>query len=261
MSITANVSKGNPSESNELTADNVGIPWKMLLMILIGLFTVLGAYRWYQMNYSFSVGMDYFEPIFQTYWMSLFYSQIAVIITVGTAALSWLWLSRDKDIQSLAPLEELQRYFAFFAILGFIGGTFVVALDVFTEADAAWHQTAIRDTDFTPTHIILFYFMMPVMLVGLMVAVLWAHTRLPDFANRVSIPFLVVAAGPFLILPSLGYNEWGHTFFYAEELFAAPIHWGFVVLSWGFFGFAGVIVQCLNRIIIITKVETETVNS
>ncbi|MBV1869671.1 MAG: methane monooxygenase/ammonia monooxygenase subunit C [Gammaproteobacteria bacterium] len=255
MSITADRIKEDSLETTELTADNVGIPWKMVFTTLIGLVTVLGAYRWYQMNYSFSVGMDYFEPIFQTYWMSLFYTQLTVIAIAGSAALAWLWVSRERDIQSLAPIEELHRYFIFFALLAFVGGIFVVALDVFTEADAAWHQTAIRDTDFTPTHIILFYFMMPTMLVGLLVATLWVHTRLPDFSNRVSIPMLIVAGGPLLVLPSLGYNEWGHTFFYAEELFAAPIHWGFVVLSWGFFGFGGVIVQCLSRVTQLTKVE------
>lgn len=38
-----------------------------------------------------------------------------------------------------------------------------------------------------------------------------------------------------MIMPNYGFNEWGHTFFYAEELFAAPIHWGFVFLGWSLF--------------------------
>lgn len=31
---------------------------------------------------------------------------------------------------------------------------------------------------------------------------------------------------------SAGPNEWGHTFWFREEFFAAPIHYGFVVGVW-----------------------------
>jgi methane/ammonia monooxygenase subunit C len=33
-----------------------------------------------------------------------------------------------------------------------------------------------------------------------------------------------------MILVSVGFNEWGHTFWFREEFFAAPIHYGFVIL-------------------------------
>jgi methane/ammonia monooxygenase subunit C len=160
---------------------------------------------------------------------------------------------------NLPPLEELSRFFTVFGILAVVAGLFVIALDVFTEADAAWHQVAIRDTDFTPTHIILFYFMVPVMVASLVISMLWIHTRIPYFAGRVSIPMMIVVCGPIMVFPTVGFNEWGHTFFYAEELFAAPIHWGFVVMSWGFFGFSGLIVQCLSRVVQLTKIELEPV--
>jgi methane/ammonia monooxygenase subunit C len=139
-----------------------------------------------------------------------------------------------------------------------VAGAFVVALDVFTEADAAWYRLTVRDADFTPTHIILFYFMMPVMFASLVNAMLWIYTRIPYFVGRVSVPMMIIAGGPLLVFPTVGYNEWGHTFFYAEELFAAPIHWGFVVVSWVFFGFTDLIVQCLNRVIQLTRIEVES---
>jgi len=64
-------------------------------------------------------------------------------------------------------------------------------------------------------------------------------------------------SGPLLIMPNLGFNEWGHTFFYAEELFAAPIHYGFVVLGWASFALAGFFIQCLSRMLVLTKVIGE----
>ena len=112
-------------------------------------------------------------------------------------------------------------------------------MSLFAEADAAWHQVTIRDTDFTPTHIQLFYGIIPIGAVAIILAGIWIHTRVPYFINRVSVPLVIVASAPVLMMPTLGYNEWGHTFFYAEELFAAPIHYGFVLMGWGFFGLSG----------------------
>ncbi len=43
-----------------------------------------------------------------------------------------------------------------------------------------------------------------------------------------------------MILPNVGLNEWGHAFWFVDELFAAPLHWGFVTLGWcGLFGGTG----------------------
>jgi methane/ammonia monooxygenase subunit C len=35
-----------------------------------------------------------------------------------------------------------------------------------------------------------------------------------------------------MILPNVGLNEWGHTFWFMEELFVAPLHYGFVIFGW-----------------------------
>jgi len=69
---------------------------------------------------------------------------------------------------------------------------------------------------------------------------------------------MLIVMGPMLIMPNLGFNEWGHTFFYAEELFAAPIHYGFVVLGWAFFGITGLLAQCLHRVFILTALKFKT---
>jgi methane/ammonia monooxygenase subunit C len=73
-------------------------------------------------------------------------------------------------------------------------------------------------------------------------------TRLPKFAARISIPFVLAVAGPFMILPNLGFNEWGHAFWMLEEVFTAPLHWGFVVLGWSVLALGGLLVQIMQHL-------------
>ncbi|MBL4868666.1 MAG: hypothetical protein JKY67_20070, partial [Pseudomonadales bacterium] len=40
-----------------------------------------------------------------------------------------------------------------------------------------------------------------------------------------------------------------------EELFVAPIHYGFFVLGLGFFAFGGFLVQCYSHIAKLTKLD------
>jgi methane/ammonia monooxygenase subunit C len=46
-----------------------------------------------------------------------------------------------------------------------------------------------------------------------------------------------------MILPNVGLNEWGHTFWFMEELFVAPLHYGFVIFGWLALAIAGVLLQ------------------
>jgi methane/ammonia monooxygenase subunit C len=53
--------------------------------------------------------------------------------------------------------------------------------------------------------------------------------------------YMVVVVGPFMILPNVGLNEWGHTFWFMEELFVAPLYYGFVFFGWAALGILGVL--------------------
>jgi methane/ammonia monooxygenase subunit C len=72
-------------------------------------------------------------------------------------------------------------------------------------------------------------------------------TRLPKFANSFSVPLIMVVLGPALILPNLGFNEWGHAFWLTEEIFTHPLHWGFVGLGWTGIALGGVLLQFCVR--------------
>ncbi|WP_041355119.1 methane monooxygenase/ammonia monooxygenase subunit C [Nitrosococcus halophilus] len=45
----------------------------------------------------------------------------------------------------------------------------------------------------------------------------------------------------------MGLNEWGHTFWFMEELFVAPLQWGFVFFAWFILAIFGVFLQIQNR--------------
>lgn len=244
---------------DEKGAPKVPVGLALSLAALLGF--VIFAYKSYAHIFSFTVGLDYFEPEFQTYWMSWFWAQMILIPLIGLIGAPLIWFTRDKNVlESTTPQQELSHYHLIFAIIAAVSFFAVCAMSLFAEADAAWHQVTIRDTDFTPTHIQLFYGLIPAGAMGIILATIWIHTRMPQFINRVSIPLIVVASAPILMMPNLGYNEWGHTFFYAEELFAAPIHYGFVLMGWGFFGISGFIIQCLQRVRVLTKISPQTIN-
>lgn len=232
------------------------IPYfRLILNVIIGSLLFTG-YRMYVEYHAFTVGLDYFEPDFQIYFMRLLYIQLPLIGVIGLFTMIWIWFSQPKTI-NMKPKDELSIYFLIFGIFSISGIFSILIFGIFVEADAAWHQVTIRDTDFTPTHISLFYMAIPVALVAMCAGALWIHTRMPDFRNRISVPLLMMCSAPILIMPNLGFNEWGHTFFYAEELFAAPIHWGFVVLGWGLFGMAGFLMQCIARVKVLSEIVEE----
>jgi methane/ammonia monooxygenase subunit C len=52
---------------------------------------------------------------------------------------------------------------------------------------------------------------------------------------------MVAVVGPFMILPNVGLNEWGHTFWFMEEFFVAPLHYGFVFFGWAALAIMGVV--------------------
>lgn len=214
----------------------------VLCAIYIGL-------RMYQQAYGLSAGLDVTSPAFDRYWLTLLKVELPVILVSSFSAWTWLWLTRDRKLAQLKPREELRRHFNFVLWAVVYTFTFYWTGSFFTEQDAVWHQTVIRDTSFTPSHIVLFYACIPIYLFFGVGGFLYAMTRIPQFARGVSIPLVLAVLGPALILPNLGYNEWGHAYWLTEEVFSHPLHWGFVVLGWNALSFGGVLMQVAMRMI------------
>ena len=255
------------NEVSDLTQDRIldAVPWKMLAWIMLGIVAVYSLSRVYLHQFAYTVGLDYFEPEFAVYWMPLFYVQSVVCTSILLGACYYLWRTRETDWDSLTPELELIRYFRFIALL--VGYTLLVLISgaIQGESDAAWHQVVIRDTDFTPTHIGLFYLCIPALIIFGISSFLYAKTRLPMHSKQSLLSLGVAIGGPVLIMPNVGLNEWGHTFFYAEEVFGAPIHWGFASLGLALLGLGGVVIHIVQRMMElidqISAKETAATNS
>ncbi len=208
-------------------------------------------WRAWQQAYAFDKGLDTTEPGFGAYWLSLFAVNVAVLPLAVTAWYAWIYLSGRRLPADLTPAQELRRIWILWlhtvavAVAAYWGGSY------FAEQDAAWHQVTMRDTAFTPSHVALFYGAFPLILYAATGAYLYARTRLPGTfgGRRFPLPFLLPIAGALLLLFQVAFTEFGHTFWEAEEVFSAPLHWPFVAFAYLLGGVLAVWFQTLPRAI------------
>lgn len=229
-----------PSTTKMFRFGPVAIVWGLLLAVYVGL-------RVYQQAFAFKYGLDATAPEFETYWVTLFKIEVPLIFACGFVVWTYLWMTRDRNLASITPAVELKRYFNLVAWFMLYTFSFLWISSFFGEGDATWHQTVIRDTALTPSHIVVFYACVPLYIVFGVGSLLYATTRIPAFANGYSVPLLMAVVGPGLILPNLGYNEWGHAFWMTEEIFSHPLHWGFSFLGWTGLALGGVLLQVVVR--------------
>ncbi|MFN0318040.1 MAG: bacterial ammonia monooxygenase, subunit AmoC [Burkholderiales bacterium] len=230
----------SPSSRRIINLGPLAIIWGVMFAIYMGL-------RAYQGMYAFEFGLDSTSEDFQKYWMTLLKVEVVFISVASVVTWIYLWVTRDKNLEKLDAETELRRYFNAVGWLLLYTFAFIFIASFNGEADATWHQTVVRDTVFTPSHIVLFYFAIPAYILFGVGSMLYAMTRLPKFANNFSVPLIMVVLGPGLILPNLGFNEWGHAFWLTEEIFTHPLHWGFVVLGWTGIGIGGLLLQVVMR--------------
>lgn len=222
-----------------------------LKWVIIGSLLVLSlavAARWYQGWAAWEYGIDSTHVDFDTYWMALMYAEIAFFSILFVVSNAWLWITRDRNVQNIDAREEISRYTKMIGMLFVYAWAFVFAGSFFAEQDASWHQVVVRDTSFTPSHIIEFYGMFPMFICLGFASYIYAITRLPLFAKGLSIPLIIAVMGPMMVLPNVGYNEWGHAFWLMEEYFTVPLHYGFVFFGWSILALGGILVQIMSRL-------------
>lgn len=217
------------------------------LSALLAILVLYIGISMYQMAYGESTGLDSMDPLFQTYWMRLFYIEIVVEIMLGATLWSYLWRTRDMNLDRLSPREELRRYITLTMWISVYTFATYWAGSYFAEQDNAWHQVAVRDGALTVNHIVEFYFCFPFYTILGVSAWLYARTRLPLFANGISLPLTLAVVGPFMLLVAVGFNEWGHTFWFREEFFGAPMHYSFVLGVWFAHAVGGILLQSVLR--------------
>ena len=140
--------------------------------------------RIYEQVFGWYAGLDSFAPEFTTYWMTILYIEEPVELISFLALVGWMWKTRDKDIANVQPREEMRRIFTLLQWILVYGVAIYWGASYFTEQDGTWHMTVIRDTDFTPSHIIEFYMSYPMYIVIGVGGFMYARTRLPTFACK-----------------------------------------------------------------------------
>ena len=238
-----------------IPAPRTQLSFRNVFLGLSALTLVMGAMRVYQGAFAWETGLDSFHPDFQLYWMSVFYASVVIGPIVSLAVWAYVWQTRDRNPTQMTAREEVRRIFNQFVWFSSYVFSLYWAASFFPEGDATWHQTVVRDASLTPSHIVMFYLAFPTYIMLGVGSYLHAMTRLPHMYNkkRFSFPFLAAVAAPCLMLPNVGFNEWGHTFWIMEELFIAPLHWGFVVLGWAAIAFGGITAQLITRVVEITR--------
>ena len=218
----------------------------MIMLTVLAVITIS-----YQGWAAWAFGLDATTAEFEKYWMNLFYAETVIVWGMALSTWVWIWVTRDRNVTSVTPAEELRRYMVWVGIIASYVLALYYAASFFAEQDASWHQAVVRDTAFTPTHIVLFYGWFPVFIGFGGAMFFYSMTRLPVYASRLSIMVVLAVLGPFMVLPNVAFNEWGHAFWISEEIFSLPLHWGFVVFGWAALAFGGLLVQVLNRLMVI----------
>jgi methane/ammonia monooxygenase subunit C len=220
---------------------------------LTALFLALNAYMH---AFALPFGADSTSPQFGLYWRSLL---VVELVGVGVGTLTWWgWLVRSGRALA-APVTAAQEVGRIATLWGFVGGTSLVLYfmaSFFVNADGAWHQTTVRDTAFTPPHIVMFYCAFPLGITLSVASYLYAFTRLPTiYSTAAGFPwsFFLLIGASITEMMQVGLNEFGHSLWITEEIFAAPLHWPFVTYGWLAFGIFAVWVETMVRLLSIEK--------
>jgi len=230
--------------------------WGSALVMAANIFLWVWDYE-----FAFSAGLNSASREFTLYYRTLFWGEL---ITLGVFTGIWYgWIirtGRDLADQPFTRAEEVRRIAVLWSIIG------VTSLSIYIEAsfwpnwDGAWHQTLVRDTALTPTHIPMFYFFFPLSVVLALGAYLYGNTRIPALYSRdKGFPwsFFLLISAAVLECMEVAFNEWGHSLWISEEFFAVPFHWPFVAYGWLASGMFAVWGETILRLYEIEDAEEE----
>nr|ADW80612.1 particulate butane monooxygenase subunit C [Nocardioides sp. CF8] len=191
-------------------------------------------WRWYQQAFAFTKGLDRTLPEFNQFWGTMFLVNMTVLPLLAGAWYVYLWSSSRKLAPPANGAEEAGRIWRLWLLVAGFTAAVYWGGSYFAEQDASWHQVTMRDSAFTPSHAILFYGVFPLMIYMATGTYLYARTRLPHLYGGKAIPvsFALMIGGSSLLVFQVAMNEFGHSFWEAEELFSASLHWPFVIFGY-----------------------------
>ncbi|ART74456.1 methane monooxygenase/ammonia monooxygenase subunit C [Mycolicibacterium sp. jd] len=224
---------------------------------VVGMVVAIGAvlglclfWRGWQQAFAFSHGLDKNLPAFTYFWLTLLAFNLLVLPSVFAIWYLRMWKSAGNPAAQITRQQEGKRLWNLwlltlaFTVAVFFGGSF------FAEEDASWHQVVIRDTAFTPSHIVLFFGIFPLLIYLAAGIYIYGRTNLPHMygGRRFPVSIGLIIGGSVLLLFQVAMNEFGHSFFTPEELFVAPLHWPFVIFGYLLAGTFAIWFETLPRI-------------
>jgi methane/ammonia monooxygenase subunit C len=225
----------------------------------IGLRIYQGYFSWYN-----EAGLDSASSAFKTYWFSLFVIELVLVTVITLGWWGWLLksgqkLEADAAAKPISKAEEVRRIAVFWGLIGITSVVLYFMASFFPNQDGVWHQTTVRDTALTPSHIVMFFWAFPVGITMCVGTYLYGRTRLPKvYSPDKGFPwsfFLLIAASVTEMM-QVAMNEWAHSMWITEEIFVAPFHWPFVTYGWLAAGIFALWAESLSRLL---QIEDEIV--
>ena len=194
------------------------------------------AIRIWQQGNAWTIGIDASSPGFTRTYRMLFYSEL--LASAGIGLWWWTYLIRKgrKLVDEDVPHEvEVRRIANFWGLISTISVELTIMASFWPNEDGSWHQTAVRDTALTPAHIPMFFLFFPFGIILTVGTYLYGRYWLPKvYGAAMGFPwsfFLLISASVTEMM-QVAMNEWGHSLWITEEIFAAPFHWPFVLYGW-----------------------------
>jgi methane/ammonia monooxygenase subunit C len=226
---------------------------KFILWLVLGLAVGI-VWRVYQQYFAWSC-TESTAPCYARVWMPWLYASLTTYVVAGTTWYAWLAKgcktcdAQREAVGEVDPRHEASHCWTLMGIILLLAVAVYWGGSYYAEQDGSWHQVAVRDTAFTPAHIIIFYTAFPMFVFFGIGGYLYARTRIPVVFRDKGFPLswgLIIAA-VLMEMMQIALNEWSHSFWIAEEIFSAPFHWGFTAWAYMAAGAFAVWAQIFGR--------------
>ncbi len=233
--------------------------WKPLFYSC-GLILAANLFLWvWDYEFAFSKGLNSASRDFTLYYRTLFWGELIVLGVFTGVWYGWLIRTgREALARPFERAEEVRRIAVLWSIIGATSLSIYIEASFWPNWDGSWHQTMVRDTALTPTHIPMFYFFFPLSVVLALGAYLYGLYRIPAvYGREKGFPwsFFLLISAAVLECMEVAFNEWGHSLWISEEFFAVPFHWPFVAYGWLAAGMFAVWGETILRLVDIQKEE------
>jgi methane/ammonia monooxygenase subunit C len=238
------------------------VGWKPLFWSC-ALVMAANVFLWFW-NYAFmfTAGLNSASAEFTLYYRSLFWSELIILGLFTGVWFGWLIRTgRELVGKPCERAEEVRRIAILWSLVGVTSLTVYLMASFWPNWDGSWHQTMVRDTALTPTHIPMFYFFFPLSVTLAVGTYIYGRFRIPAVYGRdKGFPwsFFLLISAAVLECMTVAANEWGHSLWISEEIFAVPFHWPFVVYGWLASGMFAVWGETIIRLFEIEKAEEAT---